>query len=168
MPTWGARLRVAIHVVGVVFEGHNDVGDRWVHGPSSMGIVCPTKRFFYSLFSVSNPPQPGIRVNIRWTCRRLAAICAALILPTFFFLRFSKAFLTPYLAALLMAADARALPAIKSRGMIPPRCFRRRVRRRGPQGMMTCLTEDTPLVFYTIFSHDGTIKRFPRIFFPFA
>ena len=77
MPTWGARLHVAIHVVGVVFEGHNDVGDRWVHGPSSMGIVCPTKRFFYSffsvffysLFSVSNPPQPGIRFNIRWTRR---------------------------------------------------------------------------------------------------
>ena len=54
-----------------------------------MGILCPTKRFFYSfysLFSVSKPPQPGIRLNIRWTRLLLAAICAALILPTFFFL----------------------------------------------------------------------------------
>ena len=86
MPTWGARLHVASHVVGVVFEGHNDVGDRWVHGPSSIEILCPTQRFFYSLFSVSKPPQPGIRLNIRWTRLLLAAICAALILPTFFFL----------------------------------------------------------------------------------
>ena len=132
-----------------------------------MGVLFPARRFFYTIPRVRNGGKP-VRLNIRWTRRLLAAHCAALILPTFFFLRFSKAFLTPYLAALLMAADARALPAIKSRGMIPPRCFRRRVRRRGPQCMMTCLTEDTPLVFYTIFSHDGTIKRFPRIFFPFA
>ena len=50
MPTWGARLPVAIHVVGVVFEGHNDVGDRWVHGPSLIGVWCPTGRFFYTIF----------------------------------------------------------------------------------------------------------------------
>ena len=130
-----------------------------------LASCSPPDVSFYSLFSVSNPPQPGIRVNIRWTRRRLAAICAALILPTFFFLRFSKAFLTPYLAALLMAADARALPAIKSRGMIPPRYFRRRVRRRGPQGMMTCLTEDTPLVFYTIFYMMEQLNDSPAYFF---
>ena len=48
MPTWGARLRVASHVVGVVFEGHNDVGDRWVPGPLFNGLlVRPTKVFLY-------------------------------------------------------------------------------------------------------------------------
>ena len=35
-------------------------------------------------------------------------------------------------------------------------------------GHDVCPTEDTPLVFYTFFSHDGTIKRFPRIAFSFA
>ena len=139
MPTWGARLRVAIHVVGVVFEGHNDVGDRWVHGPSSMGVWCPTKRFFYSLFSVPNPPQPGMRLNIRWTRRLLAAICAALILPTFFFFFF------------FMRTAAATAAGMRS-GRIPPRCFRRRFRRRGPQCMMICPIEDTPLVFYTFFT----------------
>ena len=125
-----------------------------------MGVVCPTKRFFYSffsvffysLFSVSNPPQPGIRADIRWTRRRLAAIYAALILPTFF---------------LRLVTIAAATAAGMRSGRMPPRCFRRRVRR-GPQGMMiVCLMEDTPLAFYT-FSHNRTIKRFPRIFFPFA
>ena len=33
--------------------------------------------------------------------------------------------------------------------------------------MMIYPIEDTPLAFYT-FSHDGTIKGFPRVFFPFA
>ena len=55
----------------------------------------------------------------------------------FFFLRFSKAFLTPYLAPLLTALDAMALPAIKIRGMIPPRWWvRRRGRRRLPRLIM--------------------------------
>ena len=125
-----------------------------------MGVLCPTKRFFYSffivffysLFSVSNPPQPGIRVNIRWTRRRLAAICAALILPTFF---------------LRLVAIAAATAAGMRSGRMPPRCFRRRFRRRGPQCMTFCPMEDTPLAFYT-FSHNRTIKGFPRIFFPFA
>ena len=44
----------------------------------------------------------------------------------FFFLRFSKAFLIPYLAPLLTSLDAMALPAIKIRGMIPPRWWVRR------------------------------------------
>ena len=155
MPTWGARLHVASHVVGVVFEGHNDVGDRWVHGPSSLGDWCPARRFFYSFFSVPNPPQPGMRLNIRWTRRLLAAICAALILHTFFFFFFMR-------TAAATAAGMRS-------GRIPPRCFRRRFRRRrGPQCMiMICSMEDTPWVFYS-FSHDGTIKGFPRVFFPFA
>ena len=156
MPTWGARLHVASHVVGVVFEGHNDVGDRWVHGPSSMGVWCPTRRFFYSFFSVPNPPQPGMRLNIRWTRRLLAAICAALILPTFFFFFF------------FMRTAAATAAGMRS-GRIPPCCVRRRFRRRrGPQCMiMMCSMEDTPWVFYS-FSHDGTIKGFPRVFFPFA
>ena len=107
--------------------------------------------FFYSLFSVSNPPQP-VRPNIRCTRRRLAAICAALILPTFF-LRFMR-------TAAATAAGMRS-------GRMPPRCFRRRFRR-GPQYItIVCPMEDTPLAFYT-FSHNRTIKRFPRIFFPFA
>ena len=153
MPTWGARLHVAIHVVGVVFEGHNDVGDRWVHGPSSIGILCPTRRFFYSLFSVSNPPQPGIRVNIRWTRRRLAAICAALILPTFFFfLRFMR-------TAAATAAGMRS-------GRMPPCCFRRLFRRRGPQCMiMICSMEDAPLVFYSFFYMMEQLKDSPAYFF---
>ena len=33
--------------------------------------------------------------------------------------------------------------------------------------MIVCSMEDAPLVFYS-FLHDGTIKGFPRIFFPFA
>ena len=41
----------------------------------------------------------------------------------FFFLRFFKAFLTPYFAAPLTALDTRALPAIKIRGMMPPRWY---------------------------------------------
>ena len=156
MPTWGARLHVANHVVGVVFEGHNDVGDRWVHGPSSMGVLCPTRRFFYSFFSVPNPPQPGMRLNIRWTRRLLAAICAALILPTFFFFFF------------FMRTAAATAAGMRS-GRIPPCCFRRLFRRRrGPQCMIRiCSMEDTPWVFYS-FLHDGTIKGFPRVFFPFA
>ena len=157
MPTWGARLHVAIHVVGVVFEGHNDVGDRWVHGPSSMGVLCPTRRFFYSFFSVSNPPQPGIRLNIRWTRRLLAAICAALILPTFF-LRVAAwmAFLAPYPAAPLTAPAAMALPPATSRGIrngrIPPRCFRCRFRR-GPQGMTIVLSEGGHTSCFLYFFH---------------
>ena len=83
MPTWGARLHVASHVVGVVFEGHNDVGDRWVHGPSSIGVLCPTRRFFYTIPRVRNGGKP-VRLNICRTRRLLAAHCAALILPTFF------------------------------------------------------------------------------------
>ena len=33
--------------------------------------------------------------------------------------------------------------------------------------IMICSMEDAPLVFYS-FLHDGTIKGFPRIFFPLA
>ena len=82
-------------------------------------------------------------------------MCAALILPTFFFfLRFVR-------TAAATAAGMRS-------GRIPPRCFRRRFRR-GPQCMiMICSIEDAPLVFYSFFLHDRTIKGFPRIFFPFA
>ena len=120
-----------------------------------MRVLCPTKRFFYSLFSVSKPPQPGIRLNIRWTRLLLAAICTALILPTFFFFFF------------FMRTAAATAAGMRS-GRIPPCCFRRRFRRRGPQCMiMICPMEDTPLVFYS-FLHDGTIKGFPRVFFPFA
>ena len=120
---------------------------------SSMRVLCPTKRFFYSLFIVSNPPQPGTVANIRWTRLLLAAICAALILPTFF-LRFMR--------------TAAATAAGMRNGRIPPCCFRRLFRRRGPQCMiMICPMEDAPLVFYS-FLHDGTIERFPRISFPFA
>ena len=151
MPTWGARLHVANHVVGVVFEGHNDVGDRWVHGPSLMGILCPTKRFFYSFFSVSNPPQPGIRLNIRWTRLLLAAICAALILPTFFFFFF------------FMRTAAATAAGMRS-GRMPPRCFRRRFRCRGPQCMMICPMEDTPWVFYS-FHMMEQLKDSPAYFF---
>ena len=120
----------------------------------SMRVWCPTRRFFYSLFSVLNPPQPGIPANIRWTRLLLAAMCAALILPTFFFfLRFMR-------TAAATAAGMRS-------GRIPPRCFRRRFRR-GPQCMSRiCSMEDAPWVFYSV-SHDGTIKGFPRIFFPLA
>ena len=152
MPTWGARLHVASHVVGVVFEGHNDVGDRWVHGPSSIGVWCPTRRFFYSFFSVPNPPQPGMRLNIRWTRRLLAAICAALILPTFFFFFF------------FMRTAAATAAGMRS-GRIPPRCFRRRFRRRGPQCMMMiCSMEDTPWVFYS-FHMMEQLKDSPAYFF---
>ena len=52
-----------------------------------------------------------------------------------FFRRFSKAFLAPYFRPVLKADEAMALPAIKSRGMMPPRwrrCRRRRRRRRRP------------------------------------
>ena len=48
----------------------------------------------------------------------------------FFFLRFSNAFLAPYLAALLMAAEAIAFPAMSIRGMMPPRWWVRRGGRR--------------------------------------
>ena len=121
----------------------------------SMRVLCPTRRFFYSLFIVSNPPHPGTVENIRWTRRLLAAICAALILPTFFFFFF------------FMRTAAATAAGMRS-GRIPPRCFRRLFRRRGPQCMMiVCPMEDTPLVFYS-FSHQGTIKRFPSIGFSFA
>ena len=107
--------------------------------------------FFYSLFSVSNPPQPGIRLNIRWTRLLLAAICAALILPTFFFFFFMR-------TAAATAAGMRS-------GRIPPCCFRRRFRRRGPQCMMMiCPMEDTPLVFYS-FHMMEQLKDSPAYFF---
>ena len=56
--------------------------------------------------------------------RRIASSSLNVILggwTIFFFLRFSKAFLTPYFAAPLTALDTRALPAIKIREMMPPR-----------------------------------------------
>ena len=107
--------------------------------------------FFYSLFSVLNP-QPGIRVNIRWTRRRLAAICAALILPTFFFLFF------------FMRTAAATAAGIRS-GRMPPRCFRRRFRR-GPQCMtIVCPMKDTPWVFYTFFHIIEQLNDSPAYFF---
>ena len=116
----------------------------------SVSFIAFFSVFFYSLFSVSNPPQPGIRLNIRWTRLLLAAICAALILPTFF-LRFMR-------TAAATAAEMRS-------GRIPPRCFRRRFRRRGPQCMMMiCKMEDTPLVFYS-FHMMEQLKDSPAYFF---
>ena len=56
--------------------------------------------------------------------RRIASSSSNVILggrTIFFFLRFSKVLLTPYLAPLLTALVARVLPAIKIRGMMPPR-----------------------------------------------
>ena len=47
---------------------------------------------------------------------------------------------------------------------MPPRCCRRRVRL--PQCMMS--DGGTRLLSFILFSHNGTIKRFPRIAFPFA
>ena len=61
--------------------------------------------------------------------RRIASSSSNVMLGgrfLFFFLGFSKAFLIPYLAPLLTALDTRALPAIKIRGMIPPRWWVRR------------------------------------------
>ena len=34
--------------------------------------------------------------------------------------------------------------------------------------LFVCPTDETPLAFYTIFLHNRTIKRFPRIAFPFV
>ena len=71
--------------------------------------------------------------------RRIASSSSNVILggrTIFFFLRFSKALLTPYLAPVLTALVARALPAIKIRGMMPPRWRVRRRSRRLPRVMM--------------------------------
>ena len=108
---------------------------------------------FYRCLRVRNPGKPT-RVIIRCTRRLLAADCAALILPTFF-LRFMR--------------TAAATAAGMRNGRMPPRCFRRRFRL--PQCMrIPCLSDGghTSCLFILFFSHDRTIKRFPRIAFPFA
>ena len=116
-----------------------------------MGVWCPTKRFFYTIPRVRNGGKP-VRLNIRWTRRLLAAICAALILPTFFFFFF------------FMRTAAATAAGMRS-GRIPPRCFRRRFRRRGPQCMMICPLKDAPLVFYTLFHMMEQLNDSPAYFF---
>ena len=103
--------------------------------------------------------------------RRIASSSSNVILAgrfLFFFLGFSKAFLIPYLAPLLTALDTRALPAIKIRGMIPPRWWVRRrvvVRLRLRRGtiplrhrphMVLGQSKEGPLVFISFCSRAST------------
>ena len=50
LPTRVALLHVAIHVLAVVFLGHNNVGVHWVHGPSpNWRLSRRTRVFLYFL-----------------------------------------------------------------------------------------------------------------------
>ena len=82
-----------------------------------------------------------------------------------FFLRFFMASSTPYFTPFFTAAEAMALPAIKSRGTKPPRwrrCRRRRRRRRWHPMLVNGLPGG--LLFY-IGSHDTAVERFTRVLF---
>ena len=79
-PTMVALLHVAIHAAGVVFSGHNDVGIRWVHGPSSNWRVSRRTRVFlydYMIQQLNDSPVYFLRLPCSTSCMRRRLIFVA-------------------------------------------------------------------------------------------